>query len=483
MSAKTLWSALRMCWIDVYLGAPDVIAHDAGKSFMASAFRANADMLHIRTNSIPVESANAMKIVERYHSPLRRSFNIIRQEAPDLDKHAALQMAVKAVNDSVGPNGLVPTLLVFGALPRLGLPTDKPTPSTYQRAIALRKATTAMSRHFASRQVRYAMNARNGPVVTDIHNTPIGAHVLVYRPYKDKLEGPQSLLDVSSEDVTVLLPSGPTKFRSTVVKPFLTAPNAQDRNPTPRDTPSMDTSANSTLFHVIHGHNDQIETSDAALMFTHHALQQSPDNTRFAQSRTVVFNGLVERGVFTLVPASDSEGHRIYGARFCDQVKNEGKPTAYEKSRLVVQAYNDNNHGLLTHAPTVHRSSESLLLALCSMVSDLQFFTQDISQAYVQSETRTQRAIFVRPPSILHLPPGTLLRVDLPLYGIPEAGIRWFRTYHAHHRDTQHLTASLHDPCFLYTPRGISGDHQSPEVAQGFTCLKTDDTATAGNPA
>jgi hypothetical protein len=30
-----------------------------------------------------------------------------------------LQLAVKAVNDTASPNGLVPTLLVFGAYPRL----------------------------------------------------------------------------------------------------------------------------------------------------------------------------------------------------------------------------------------------------------------------------------------------------------------------------------------------------------------------------
>lgn len=186
MKADTLWKALRMCWIDVYLGPPDVIAHDAGKNFMANAFQSNSDMLHIRTKSIPVEAANSMSIVERYHTPIRRAYKIICQEAPDLSKECALQMSVKAVNDSVGPDGLVPTLLVFGALPRLGLPSDPPTPSTFKRAVALRKATAAMSKHFAARQVRDALSTRNGPDVTDIHNTPVGAPVLVYRPEKDK---------------------------------------------------------------------------------------------------------------------------------------------------------------------------------------------------------------------------------------------------------------------------------------------------------
>ena len=31
----------------------------------------------------------------------------------------ALQIAFKAINDSTGPNGIVPTLLVYDALPRM----------------------------------------------------------------------------------------------------------------------------------------------------------------------------------------------------------------------------------------------------------------------------------------------------------------------------------------------------------------------------
>lgn len=83
MSSETLWKTLRMCWIEVHLGSPQAIDHGAGKSFIAAAFQANTDMLHIRTKSIPVESANNMAIVERYHSPTRRSYNIIKKEVPN----------------------------------------------------------------------------------------------------------------------------------------------------------------------------------------------------------------------------------------------------------------------------------------------------------------------------------------------------------------------------------------------------------------
>lgn len=124
MSYETLWTALRMCWIHVYLGPPDILAHNAEKNFKGAAFQANTDILHIRTKSIPVESANSMTIVERYHSPLRRVYQIIMKKASKTSKMEALQMTVKSINDSVGPDGIVPTLLVFGAHARLGLPTN-----------------------------------------------------------------------------------------------------------------------------------------------------------------------------------------------------------------------------------------------------------------------------------------------------------------------------------------------------------------------
>jgi hypothetical protein len=40
-------------------------------------------------------------------------------------------MAVKAINDTADPDGLVPTLLVFGAYPRM-TEFDPPTASTTQ---------------------------------------------------------------------------------------------------------------------------------------------------------------------------------------------------------------------------------------------------------------------------------------------------------------------------------------------------------------
>jgi hypothetical protein len=45
-------------------------------------------------------------------------------------------MAVKAVNDTAGPNGLVPTLLVYGAYPRISN-LGPPTPSIIEQVATI----------------------------------------------------------------------------------------------------------------------------------------------------------------------------------------------------------------------------------------------------------------------------------------------------------------------------------------------------------
>ena len=48
-------------------------------------------------------------------------------------------MAVKAVNNTAGPDGLIPTLLVYGAYPRMSN-LDPPAPSVTDRAAIIQKA-------------------------------------------------------------------------------------------------------------------------------------------------------------------------------------------------------------------------------------------------------------------------------------------------------------------------------------------------------
>ena len=107
-------------------------------------------------------------------------------------------------------------------------------------------------------------------------------------------------------------------------------------------------------------------------------------------------------------------------------MKNIGTDKAFEKSRLVVQAFND--HGkefVLTQSPTIQRMSQRLILALTAILHkkmSLDLFIRNISQAYLQSTTQLNRNFFVKPPKELGLKSGSILKIVKPLYGVPEAG-------------------------------------------------------------
>jgi hypothetical protein len=73
----------------------------------------------ISIKAVPVEAYWSVGLVERAHPALWRAYQIIIDECKDIYKELALQMAVKAVNDTTGPDGLVPTLLVYRAYPRM----------------------------------------------------------------------------------------------------------------------------------------------------------------------------------------------------------------------------------------------------------------------------------------------------------------------------------------------------------------------------
>ena len=68
----------------------------------------------IKVKEVPVKTYNSVGKVEQYHVPLCHTYKIISSELESASKELILQMAVKAINNSVGPDGLIPILLIFG---------------------------------------------------------------------------------------------------------------------------------------------------------------------------------------------------------------------------------------------------------------------------------------------------------------------------------------------------------------------------------
>jgi hypothetical protein len=517
MSAKNAWETLRLCWIDTYQGPPDYIAHDAGKNFASIEFRQYARSMAIEVREVPVEAHNSIGKVERYHQPLRRAYEIIRDELQDgVNAETALQMAVKAVNDSAGPDGIVPTLLVFGAYPRM-TEGSAPSPSVIQRAEAIRKATKEVRRLHAERQVQDALAMRNGPSTKATLNLPLQSDVRVWRE-KDGWTGPFKLLATDGETCTIDMPHGPTNFRSTVVKPYyiLPLPEASQEEEEIEEPPDddrdepIDAEEQPVMKHpmvvihqpakrgrgrprgsknkIRHTNNDKANFSMSFMTGKERADQELSLELRkqgkittpgapFEASDKQEIDNLIGKDVFNFEQYDPVKhgGIRIFKSRLVREIKGKATNAPYEKSRLVIQGYQDDGKEMiLTQSPTIQRASQRVIVALAPSLVQLQdrkmnLWLRDISQAYVQSTTKLNRMILARlPKEIQHLyPEGTIMVVIRPLYGIAEAGTHWWATYSKHHKDKLFMATSTYDPCLLVT---------TTEDGFGIVGMQTDDT-------
>ena len=110
-------------------------------------------------------------------------------------------MAVKAVNNTASPNRLVPTLLVYGAYPRISN-LDPPTPSIMERAAIIRKAMAEIVKLRAKQAVSNALYYHNGPNITLVYNLPLNSKVLMWRESSNWTR-PYRLLAVENETYCV----------------------------------------------------------------------------------------------------------------------------------------------------------------------------------------------------------------------------------------------------------------------------------------
>lgn len=430
MSAEHVWQTIRHCWIDTYAGPPDMIRHDAGTQFIAAEFIQQAKSMSIILNQVPVEAHHSIGAVERYHAPLRRAFQVIKEDLPNLTKEICLQMAVKAVNDTAGPDGLTPTLLVFGMYPRM-IDGDPPHPSIADRAKTVKRTMSEVAKKLASIDVGEALRHRNGPRIDQTLDIPIGSQVLVWRE-RDRWTGPHQLLSIDGHTCHVQLPHGSTLFRVTSVKEFTAndeiseegdqqapaaaglrpqrsgAPSGEDegegagedagepssvrrprrsaaarrqpakfdetpaphtksrgspqaRNTNEANLDPQESNLDSNLDHQLDTQLDtQLESAVDILndLAVAHITAKEEENLRlatklrndgvirlttppFVDSRLKEINGLIDNGTFEIVEMSDvPNGVRIFNCRYVDEIKYlNGAP--YEKSRLVIQAHND----------------------------------------------------------------------------------------------------------------------------------------------
>ena len=105
-----------MCCPSVYTGLPHCALVDEGTQFR-NIFAELASIHDMQIKKSGIQSHNSLGVGERYHQALRDTYGKLKFDHPSLQRQVLLALAVKAINDTLGPEGVIPSALVFGEFP------------------------------------------------------------------------------------------------------------------------------------------------------------------------------------------------------------------------------------------------------------------------------------------------------------------------------------------------------------------------------
>jgi hypothetical protein len=102
---------------------------------------------------------------------------------------------------------------------------------------------------------------------------------------------------------------------------------------------------------------------------------------QFVAFKQKKINELIEKNVFQSINKSDvSTNVRIFNFRFVDEIKHFDIDKAFEKSRLVMQTFNDQNKNLvLTQSSIIQRVNQRLIVCLIVIFSKMNLYLRNIT--------------------------------------------------------------------------------------------------------
>lgn len=206
-----------------------------------------------------------------------------------------------------------------------------------------------------------------------------------------------------------------------------------------------------------------------------------PGDTRsslpqFDVARAKELEGLARRGVYEIVLKDEvPEGANILGSRFVLSIKNKDTGDEVYKARFVVQGHKDREKDFLVHiSSNLKQSSIRLVLSLAAIFG-FNIWSQDITQAYIQSSEKLMRHIYIKPSKELRLSKDYLLKLLKPLYGLSDSGDSWYSTFTSHLKDDLYdlcMSSCITDPALFFKTidgqlRGVVGCYVDDTISTG----------------
>ena len=275
-----------------------------------------------------VESHNSLSAGEKYHDPLRRIYEKILFDNPSMKPDFILSTAVKAMNDTMNCDGLVPSLLVFGVLPRF--PSFRTAlPNQTERMRALSAARTEMETITSELRLSKALLAAL-PAATKQVFKP-GQEVLVFRekervrwtgPYKiTKIHGKQAFIDRDGTEV---------QHSISQLKPYIRDSEEQSElycsilhNCFSQFTSGDKQEDRPEVLYSTNPDQTDYATPGIFLTETLHPADSRRDSPEFIKAKQKEMKGLIDRGTWKAVLRKDlPHDANILSGRYVLTIKN-----------------------------------------------------------------------------------------------------------------------------------------------------------------
>jgi hypothetical protein len=139
-----------------------------------------------------------------------------------------------------------------------------------------------------------------------------------------------------------------------------------------------------------------------------------------------------------------------------NEIKHSSIEKIFEKFRLVIQTFNDQNKILvLTQSSIIQRINQRLIICLAVTFSQsMKLYFRDIIQTYVQSLSNLNKDFYVQSLleliKLMRISSECVLKVIKSLYEMSETDNHWFKTYHDHHIDIFNMIKLTYNFCLLY---------------------------------
>ena len=457
-SVEGIWLAFFEIWCTMYTAYPNHLRADQGSVFTSNRWKNVTDLAGIQLRLSGVKAHSSFRIGERLHHPLRRIFEKIRMDYSHTPRNTLLKIAVKVMNDTIGENGLVPSRLVFGIIPRFPIiSTD--LPSQKERMEILVRAQMEMNAIVAERRIMAPLTKDIPPAADRV--CELGEEVLVFAEKEKKWTGPSIVVNVHGRMITVQARDG---SRRQIYNAFQVKPYFRERNPAD----------------ILYQNLMKFRSKEGKMKrpidvhITEIIKPGDPRAWKFDEAKKKEIKGLMERGNWKAVYKNEvPDDANLLEGMFVLAIKDEGTNQEVSKARFVVQGYRDKMKTSVVHDTATARQHSTQVLVGLAALFGFRLFSTDVTQAYLQSAEQLMRDLYVIPSEEFELGPDQVLKLLNPLYGLADSGDYRGKTLKAHLQTELGMDSAVNDAALFFKTAG--------EELLGLCATYVDDALHAGD--